>query len=91
MRYSYWKSVLLDVLSKRRGNLSVKDISQMTAFKPEHGPDQVLEGAASHFCIAQGDRRTSLQASERSDQLRRVQVELDSTAERIVCQKDKIV
>lgn len=32
---SYWKSVLLDVLCKHKGNLSIKDISLMTAIKPD--------------------------------------------------------
>jgi histone acetyltransferase MYST1 len=32
---SYWKSVLLDVLNKHRGNLSIKDISLLTAIKPD--------------------------------------------------------
>ena len=31
---SYWKSVLLDILSKHKGNLSIKDMSQLTAIKP---------------------------------------------------------
>jgi len=32
---SYWKSELLEVLSKNRGNLSIKDISQLTSIKPD--------------------------------------------------------
>jgi len=32
---SYWADVLLDVLKQHRGNLSVKDLSQMTALKPD--------------------------------------------------------
>jgi len=32
---SYWTEVLLDVLEKHRGNLSIKDISAMTAIKTE--------------------------------------------------------
>jgi histone acetyltransferase MYST1 len=32
---SYWKSVLLDILRKHKGNLSIKDLSKMTAIKPE--------------------------------------------------------
>eukprot|EP00013_Stygamoeba_regulata_P025216 CAMPEP_0177648654 /NCGR_PEP_ID=MMETSP0447-20121125/10941_1 /TAXON_ID=0 /ORGANISM="Stygamoeba regulata, Strain BSH-02190019" /LENGTH=441 /DNA_ID=CAMNT_0019151305 /DNA_START=90 /DNA_END=1415 /DNA_ORIENTATION=- len=32
---SYWKGVLLDILRKHRGNLSIKDISNMTAIKTE--------------------------------------------------------
>jgi len=32
---SYWKYVLLDILRKHKGNLSIKDLSKMTAIKPE--------------------------------------------------------
>jgi len=32
---SYWKTELLEVLSKNRGNLSIKDISQLTSIKPD--------------------------------------------------------
>jgi histone acetyltransferase MYST1 len=32
---SYWTQVLLEILRKHRGNLSIKDISQMTAIKTE--------------------------------------------------------
>jgi histone acetyltransferase MYST1 len=32
---SYWTSVLLEILRKHRGNLSIKDISSMTAIKTE--------------------------------------------------------
>jgi histone acetyltransferase MYST1 len=32
---SYWTQVLLEILQKHRGNLSIKDISQMTAIKTE--------------------------------------------------------
>eukprot|EP00696_Hemimastix_kukwesjijk_P006556 gnl/Hemi2/18294_TR6044_c0_g1_i1.p1 gnl/Hemi2/18294_TR6044_c0_g1~~gnl/Hemi2/18294_TR6044_c0_g1_i1.p1 ORF type:complete len:437 (+),score=83.59 gnl/Hemi2/18294_TR6044_c0_g1_i1:124-1434(+) len=32
---SYWTAVLLDILRKHRGNLSIKDISNMTAIKTE--------------------------------------------------------
>lgn len=32
---SYWMQVLLEILRKHRGNLSIKDISQMTAIKTE--------------------------------------------------------
>lgn len=32
---SYWTSVLLEILRKHRGNLSIKDISNMTAIKTE--------------------------------------------------------
>lgn len=32
---SYWKAVLLDILRKHKGNLSIKDLSKMTAIKPD--------------------------------------------------------
>jgi histone acetyltransferase MYST1 len=32
---SYWTEVLLEILQKHRGNLSIKDISAMTAIKTE--------------------------------------------------------
>ena len=32
---SYWTQVLLEILRKHRGNLSIKDISQMTSIKTE--------------------------------------------------------
>jgi len=32
---SYWTQVLLDILRKHRGNISIKDMSQMTAIKTE--------------------------------------------------------
>jgi histone acetyltransferase MYST1 len=32
---SYWTQVLLEILRKHRGNLSIKDISEMTAIKTE--------------------------------------------------------
>lgn len=32
---SYWSQVLLDILVKHKGNVSIKDLSQMTAIKPE--------------------------------------------------------
>ena len=32
---SYWTTVLLEILRKHRGNLSIKDISEMTAIKTE--------------------------------------------------------
>uniref|UniRef100_A0A6T8N345 histone acetyltransferase n=1 Tax=Hemiselmis andersenii TaxID=464988 RepID=A0A6T8N345_HEMAN len=32
---SYWKSVLLDLLSRHKGNLSIKDISLMTSIKAD--------------------------------------------------------
>jgi len=32
---SYWTNVLLEILRKHRGNLSIKDISEMTAIKTE--------------------------------------------------------
>ena len=32
---SYWTQVLLEILRKHRGNISIKDISQMTAIKTE--------------------------------------------------------
>ena len=32
---SYWTNVLLEILKKHRGNLSIKDISEMTAIKTE--------------------------------------------------------
>lgn len=32
---SYWSSVLLNILRDFRGTLSIKDLSQMSAIKPE--------------------------------------------------------
>jgi histone acetyltransferase MYST1 len=32
---SYWAQVLLEILRKHRGNLSIKDLSEMTAIKTE--------------------------------------------------------
>ncbi|KAL0490270.1 HAG4 [Acrasis kona] len=32
---SYWKYVLLDILRKHKGNLSIKDLSKLTSIKPE--------------------------------------------------------
>jgi len=32
---SYWTQILLEILRKHRGNLSIKDISEMTAIKTE--------------------------------------------------------
>jgi len=32
---SYWKAVLLDILKKHKGNISIKELSKMTAIKPD--------------------------------------------------------
>lgn len=32
---SYWKGVLLEILRKHKGNLSIRDLSKMTAIKPD--------------------------------------------------------
>lgn len=32
---SYWKSILLEILRAHKGNLSIKDLSDMTAIKPD--------------------------------------------------------
>jgi len=32
---SYWKNVLLEILRKHKGNISIKDLSKMTSIKPD--------------------------------------------------------